>query len=162
MVLFLIKFKNIYLIISLIFIISCSGKQIVSGNLPDLERVSLLTIGKDTKKSVISLLGTPSFKGVLGDNSYYYIGTLSSKFAFLKQKTKKQYIIELTFNKKNQLSDVYFYDKSKSIDVAMSSSETSTYGIKKSFFKSLIDNFGVGAGGLRRGGPIVGSGKADD
>ena len=88
MVLFLIKFKNIYLIISLIFIISCSGKQIVSGNLPDLERVSLLTIGKDTKKSVISLLGSPSFKGTLGDDSYYYIGTLSSKLAFLKQKQK--------------------------------------------------------------------------
>ena len=52
---FLIKFKNIYLIISLIFIISCSGKQIVMNT---SRRVSLLTIGKDTKKSVISLLGT--------------------------------------------------------------------------------------------------------
>lgn len=156
------KFNNILLIISSIFIISCSGKQIVSGNLPDLERLSLLELGKDNKKSVIDLLGTPSFKGTLGDNSYYYIGTLSSKLAFLKQKTKKQFIIEVSFNHKDQLSDVYFYDKSKTIDVAMSSTETSTYGIKKSFFKSLIENFGVGAGGLRRGGPIIGSGKADD
>ena len=119
-------------------------------------------LGKDNKKSVVNLLGSPSFKGALGDNSYYYIGTLSSKLAFLKQKTKKQYIIEIAFNPKGQLSDVYFYDKSKTIDVAMSSTETATYGIKKSFFQSLIDNFGVGAGGLRRGGPIIGSGKADD
>ena len=44
----------------------------------------------------------------------------------------------------------------------MSSTETLTYGIKRSFFENLIDNFGVGAGGLRRGGPIIGSGKADD
>ena len=156
------KFNSILLIISLIFIISCSGKQIVSGNLPDLERLSLLQIGKDNKKTVLNLLGTPSFEGTLGDNSYYYIGTLSSKFAFLKQKTKKQYIIEVTFNPKGNLSDIYFYDKSKTIEVAMSSTETSTYGIKRSFFKSLIENFGVGAGGLRRGGPIIGSGKADD
>ena len=104
----------------------------------------------------------PSFEGALGDNSYYYIGTLSSKFSFLKQKTQKQYIIELQFDDVNQLSEVYFYDKSKTIDVSMSNSETNTYGVKKSFFKSLIDNFGVGAGGLRRGGPIIGSGKADD
>ena len=156
------KLSNIFLIILLIFIISCSGKQIVSGNLPDLERLSLLKLGKDNKKSVVNLLGSPSFKGTLGDNSYYYIGTLSSKLAFLKQKTKKQYIIEVAFNPKGQLSDVYFYDKSKTIDVAMSSTETSTYGIKRSFFQNLIDNFGVGAGGLRRGGPIIGSGKADD
>ena len=156
------KLSNIFLIISLIFIISCSGKQIVSGNLPDLERLSLLKLGKDNKKSVVNLLGNPSFKGALGDNSYYYIGTLSSKVAFLKQKTKKQYIIEVAFNPKGQLSDVYFYDKSKAINVAMSSTETLTYGIKRSFFENLIDNFGVGAGGLRRGGPIIGSGKADD
>ena len=44
----------------------------------------------------------------------------------------------------------------------MSDTETSTYGIKKSFLRGLIDNFGVGTGGLRRGGPIIGSGKADD
>ena len=156
------KFNNILLIISFIFIISCSGKQIVSGNLPDIDRLSLLKIGKDNKKTVLNLLGNPSFEGALGDNSYYYIGTLSSKFAFLKQKTKKQYIIEVNFNPKGDLSDVYFYDKSKAINVAMSSTETSTYGIKRSFFKNLIENFGVGAGGLRRGGPIIGSGKADD
>ena len=60
------------------------------------------------------------------------------------------------------VSDIFFYDKSKSIEVSMSDTETSTYGIKKSFLRGLIDNFGVGTGGLRRGGPIIGSGKADD
>ena len=85
---------------------------------------------------MVNLLGSPSFKGTLGDNSYYYIGTLSSKLAFLKQKTKKQYIIEVSFNPRGQLSDVYFYDKSKTIDLAMSSTETSTFGIKRSFFKA--------------------------
>ena len=84
------KLNNILLLFFLlIFITSCSGKQIISGNLPDLERLSLLKLGKDNKNSTKKLLGTPSFEGVLGDNSYYYIGTLSSKFSFLKQKTKK-------------------------------------------------------------------------
>ncbi len=157
------KAKNIFKIfLIVVFITSCAGKQIVSGNLPDLQRLSLLEIGKDNKESVSKILGTPSFEGTLGDNSYYYIGTLSSKFAFLKQKVDKQYIIELKFNNQSFLKDVYFYDKSKSIDVAMSDLETTTYGIKKSFFRNLIDNFGLGAGGLRRGGPIIGSGKADD
>ena len=59
------KLSNIFFIISLIFIISCSGKQIVNGNLPDLERLSLLKLGEDNKKSVVNLLGSPSFKGAL-------------------------------------------------------------------------------------------------
>ena len=83
------KLNSIIISLILILITSCSGKQIVSGNLPDIERLTLLELGKDNKESVKNLLGTPSFEGTLGDNSYYYVGTLSSKFAFLKKKNTK-------------------------------------------------------------------------
>ena len=43
-------------------------------------------IGKDNKLSVSQILGEPSFKGSLGDNSYYYMGTLKSKVAVLESK----------------------------------------------------------------------------
>ena len=93
------KLNSIIISLILILITSCSGKQIVSGNLPDIERLTLLELGKDNKESVKNLLGTPSFEGTLGDNSYYYVGTLSSKFAF-KKKTQKQYIINLHSTRK--------------------------------------------------------------
>ena len=47
-----------------------------------------------------------------------------------------------------------------STDVAMSSLETKTEGSKQSFFQQILGNFGVP--GMKRGGPILGSGKADD
>jgi outer membrane protein assembly factor BamE (lipoprotein component of BamABCDE complex) len=132
----------------------------MNGNLPDAETISILKIGKDDKNTINNLLGQPSFEGALGDNSYYYIGTLSSKFAFLRPKIEEQYILELSFDRKNTLKNIFFYDKSKSTEVAMSSLETKSIGVKQSILQQLLGNFGVP--GMKRGGPIIGSGKADD
>ena len=139
---------------------SCVSKKIINGNLPDSDVISLLKIGQDDKESVTQILGEPSFKGSLGDNAYYYIGSLKSKIAFLKSDVEEQYILELKFSKGNKLKNIYFYDKSLSTDVAMSSLETKTDGAKQSFFQQILGNFGVP--GMKRGGPILGSGKADD
>ena len=143
-----------------IILSSCISKKIINGNLPDADTISLLKIGQDDKNSVAQILGEPSFKGSLGDNAYYYVGSLKSKIAFLKSNIKEQYILELKFSKNNKLKNIYFYDKSLSTDVAMSSLESQTYGTKQSFFQQILGNFGVP--GMKRGGPILGSGKADD
>ena len=42
----------------------------------------------------------------------------------------------------------------------MSSLETKSIGVKQSILQQLLGNFGVP--GMKRGGPIIGSGKADD
>ena len=143
-----------------IILSSCVSKKIINGNLPDADTISLLKIGQDDKSSVTQILGEPSFKGSLGDNAYYYVGSLKSKIAFLKSNVEEQYILELKFSKNNKLKNIYFYDKSLSTDVAMSSLETKTAGTKQSFFQQILGNFGVP--GMKRGGPILGSGKADD
>ena len=143
-----------------IILSSCISKKILNGNLPDADTISLLKIGQDDKSSVTQILGEPSFKGSLGDNAYYYVGSLKSKVAFLKSNVEEQYILELKFSKSNKLKNIYFYDKSLSSDVAMSSLESKTDGKKQSFFQQILGNFGVP--GMKRGGPILGSGKADD
>ncbi len=152
--------KTFILTIIITLLSSCASKKIVNGNLPNSETISLLKIGKDDKSSVAQILGEPTFIGTLGDNSFYYVGTLRSKIAFLRSKIEEQYILELKFNKKNKLKNIFFYDKSQSTDVAMSPLETKSSGVKQGFFQQILGNFGVP--GMKRGGPILGSGKADD
>ena len=134
--------KLIYCFLILV-LTSCVSKKIINGNLPDADSLSILKIGKDDKRSVIQILGEPSFKGSLGDNAFYYIGTLKSKIAFMKSKVEEQYILELKFNKDNKLRNIFFYDKSLSTEVAMSSLETKTEGAKESLLQQLLGNFGV-------------------
>jgi len=150
-------------IISLILITllaSCVDQKSLHGNLPNADLVSILNIGKDNKKSISKILGEPTFKGVLGDNSYYYIGAVNSKTAFLKSKLKEQIVLELKFDKSNILRNIYIYDEKETMKVSMSSLETKTLGYRQSFLRQLLGNFGVA--GVRKGGPIIGTGRADN
>jgi outer membrane protein assembly factor BamE (lipoprotein component of BamABCDE complex) len=138
---------------------SCVSQKLVHGNLPDAQLVSLLKVGIDSKKSTTQILGEPTFRGVLGDNSFYYVGTVNSKLAFLDPKLDDQFILELNFDKNNKLKTLYLYDENETIDVSMSSLETKHSGKKLTFLQQIFGNIGVG--GMGRG-TIIGSGKADN
>ena len=138
---------------------SCISQKLVHGNLPEAELVSILKVGIDSKKTTTQILGEPTFKGVLGDNSFYYVGTVNSKLAFLDPKLDSQFVLELNFDKNNKLKKLYLYDEKESIDVSMSSLETIHSGKKLTFLQQIFGNIGVGSMGR---GTIIGSGKADN
>ena len=119
----------------------------------------MLKIGIDSKKSTTQILGEPTFTGVLGDNSYYYVGTVNSKLAFLDPKLDSQFILELNFDKNDKLKKLYLYDENESINVSMSSLETRHSGKKLTFLQQIFGNIGVVGAGR---GTIIGSGKADN
>ena len=138
---------------------SCISQKLIHGNLPEAELVSILKVGIDSKKTTTQILGEPTFKGVLGDNSFYYVGTVNSKLAFLDPKLDSQFVLELNFDKNNKLKKLYLYDEKESIDVSMSSLETIHSGKKLTFLQQIFGNIGVGSMGR---GTIIGSGKADN
>lgn len=155
--------KPIYNFLVLLLILfslnSCISQRLVHGNLPDAQLVSILKVGIDSKKTTSQILGEPSFKGVLGDNSFYYVGTVNSKLAFLDPKLNSQFILELNFDKNNKLKKLYLYDENESKDISMSNLETKHSGKKLTFLQQIFGNIGVG--GMGRG-TIIGSGKADN
>ena len=138
---------------------SCISQKLVHGNLPDAQLVSILKVGIDSKKSTTQILGEPTFRGVLGDNSFYYVGTVNSKLAFLDPKLDTRFILEINFDKNNKLKKLFLYDEDESIDVSMSSLETKHSGKKLTFLQQIFGNIGVGSVGR---GTIIGSGKADN
>ena len=155
--------KPIYNFLVLLLILfslnSCISQKLVHGNLPDAQLVSILKVGIDSKKTTTQILGEPSFRGVLGDNSFYYVGTVNSKLSFLNPKLDSQFVLELNFDKNNKLKKLYLYDEKETIDVSMSSLETKHSGKKLTFLQQILGNIGVG--GMGRG-TIIGSGKADN
>ena len=104
-------------------------------------------------------MGEPTFKGILGDNSFYYIGTVNKKIAFLKPKLNNQYVLELNFDSSDILNKIYLYDENQTINVAMSSWKQKSTGKKSTFYNnySIIWAFQE-----LEEGQIIGSGKADN
>ena len=156
------SFVTHFLLLSIILInfSSCINKKLVHGNLPEADLVSVIKIGKDSKKKIVKILGEPSFEGALGDNSFYYYGAVNKKLAFLKPELYDQIILELNFDARNTLDKVFIYDKDNTVNVTMSSKETRYYGYKDSVIRQILSNFGVP--GMKRGGPVIGSGRADN
>ena len=152
-------YNFLFTLLMLFSLNSCVTQKLVHGNLPDAQLVSILKVGIDSKKSTTQILGEPTFRGVLGDNSFYYVGTVNSKLAFLDPKLDDQFILELNFDKNNKLKTLYLYDENESIDVSMSSLETKHSGKKLTFLQQIFGNIGVGSVGR---GTIIGSGKADN
>ena len=152
-------YNFLFTLLMLFSLNSCVSQKLVHGNLPDAQLVSILKVGIDSKKSTTQILGEPTFRGVLGDNSFYYVGTVNSKLAFLDPKLDTQFILEINFDKNNKLKKLYLYDEDESIDISMSSLETKHSGKKLTFLQQIFGNIGVG--GMGRG-TIIGSGKADN
>ncbi len=152
-------YNFLFTLLMLFSLNSCVSQKLVHGNLPDAQLVSLLKVGIDSKKSTTQILGEPTFRGVLGDNSFYYVGTVNSKLAFLDPKLDTQFILEINFDKNNKLKKLFLYDEDESIDVSMSSLETKHSGKKLTFLQQIFGNIGVGSVGR---GTIIGSGKADN
>ena len=152
-------YNFLFTLLMLFSLNSCVSQKLVHGNLPDAQLVSILKVGIDSKKSTTQILGEPTFRGVLGDNSFYYVGTVNSKLAFLDPKLDTQFILEINFDNNNKLKKLYLYDENESIDVSMSSLETKHSGKKLTFLQQIFGNIGVG--GMGRG-TIIGSGKADN
>ena len=152
-------YNFLFTLLMLFSLNSCVSQKLVHGNLPDAQLVSILKVGIDSKKSITQILGEPTFRGVLGDNSFYYVGTVNSKLAFLDPKLDTQFILEINFDKNNKLKKLFLYDEDESINVSMSSLETKHSGKKLTFLQQIFGNIGVG--GMGRG-TIIGSGKADN
>ena len=135
-------------------------QKLIHGNLPSADLVSIIKLGKDNKESISKILGEPSFKGTLGDNSFYYLGRVNSQIAFLKPDLEQQIILELNFDKKNNLKKIFVYDEKQTINIAMSPKETQLTGYKQSLLRQILGNFGMP--GMKRGGPIIGTGRAEN
>ena len=138
---------------------SCVYKKVVNGQLPNVDLVKSLEVGKDKKKTVINILGSPSFIGEYNDNSIYYAKIDSKQIAFLKPDIVNQNILQIEFDNNNTLKNIYLFNKDDGEDVSMSDLETKTTGKKIGIIEQLLGNLGVP--GLGRG-PIIGSGRADD
>ena len=150
--------KIIFLFLFINIISSCINKKIINGQLPEKSLIKTLKVGKDKKDLVISILGSPTFRGQLNDNSIYYAEVISEQFAFLDPDIKNQNVIQLEFDKDNVLKNVYLFGVSDKNEIVMSQRKTETFGREITFLEQIISN--IGLPGLGRG-PIIGSGKAD-
>jgi outer membrane protein assembly factor BamE (lipoprotein component of BamABCDE complex) len=105
----------------------------------------LLEVGNN-KISVLNLMGSPSFKSQLEDDSWFYFQEQTESFLFFKPKVVKREILVIDFIGQN-ISEISRYNlENERKNFHFSKNFTEVVEHKTGFLKSLFSNIGrVGA-----------------
>ena len=115
--------------------------------------VSAVQPGLDNKKSVERTLGRPSFTSVYGEESWYYVTSLTTRKPFRSPKIKTPDVLAINFDKAGNVVAIERSGLDKVVKLDPDGDKTPTLGRDRSFFKDLFGNIGaVGAGGAGAGG----------
>jgi len=120
----------------------CSPIINTHGYLPVSADVAALSVGSDTKSSVLASLGEPTSKGVQGDNNWYYVSYTVSTFAFFAPKITERQILSVSFNGSGRVAAIIAYGLEDGIIVDINTRETVTGGRKLTFLQQMLGNVG--------------------
>lgn len=108
--------------------------------------ISKITIGTDTKETVMEKFGSPSTTALYPsqpgskDTKWYYITKRTSTSAFFKPKTLNQQTVAICFNDKNIVIDILKIEGETV--VSMNPNKTISTGYESNVMRDIFGNFG--------------------
>ena len=130
------------LILITIYISSCSSSYTQHGHLIDDKGYELIVQKGDTKKNVLSKLGSPSSKDPLNESTWLYITSTHEKKPFKASKKIEQKVLAVTFNDNNILVSKRIYTLKDGQTLTPLEEKTVTYGKTTNLFREIFGNLG--------------------
>ncbi len=103
---------------------------------------------KDTKRSVLEKLGSPSIKSAFSGKAgqpfedWYYIAKKAEREAFFAPEVKEQLIVKVRFNKSGRLVKIQKLNKVDAHDIQPCEDSTESKGYETSLLREVFGNFG--------------------
>ena len=105
-------------------------------------------VGQDTRASVLSRLGTPTSKSVIGNDTWFYLTQITSKTGFYQPRVNKRDVVAIAFEKGGeQVVAVNTYTLRDGRVIAYNGRETPTRGRELSVLEQLLGSISA-AGAL--------------
>ena len=121
---------------------ACSARIESHGNFPNHELIESIRIGKNSRPQVSAILGTPSAKATFDQEAWYYVGTRTSKFAFLKKEVLERKVLVIRFNKQGIVEQVERLTKKDGREIQIVGRKTPTQGKELNVIQQLLGNIG--------------------
>ena len=126
---------------------ACSARLDSHGNIPDQEIIDSIRIGKSNRAQVSGMLGTPSARATFDQEAWYYVGTRTSKVAFMKKEILERKVLVIRFNKQGIVQQVERLDKQDGRELKVVDRKTPTQGKELTILEQLLGNVGRFGGG---------------
>jgi len=128
------------------FLAACSPTLTNHGNIPDAEIVQSIRIGKSNRDQIQAMLGTPSAVATFDKEAWYYVGTRTSRIAFLEPDLLEREVLVIRFDKDGVVRQMERLDKQDGRDVQIVDRRTLTRGKELTVLEQLLGNVGKFAG----------------
>lgn len=126
----------------LIMLQSCSSKTIITGNLPDLDLLANIEVGRVSKNEVLELLGSPSTKATFNDNDWYYVSEKTSTRAFFNPEVINRKVLIIQFDKREIVKKITQLSLKDGEKIKMVDRITPTAGKEITILKQIFGNVG--------------------
>ncbi len=114
-----------------------------------LNNFDKLKVGRSTKDSVVSIVGSPSTVSAFSDNEWYYVTIKTKKVSFFKANVIGHMITKLQF-KGGLLVKMTSYDSDKKQPLEFNKQESPIQGHESGIVKDLFYNMGRFNKGLNK------------
>lgn len=132
---------------------ACAKDIDARGNLPTEDALAKLAPGEQTRQDVRNLLGTPSTTSVFDGETWYYISSQTTQYAFYPVEELERSVYKVNFDQRGILRDVVKLDLNDGREVQIVSRETPSKGRELSLIEQLIGNLGRFNSGKEAQGP---------
>ncbi|MBL28300.1 MAG: cell envelope protein SmpA [Rhodospirillaceae bacterium] len=132
---------------------ACQARVETHGFMPNPQLISQVEVGKQNKRQIGQLLGTPSTVATFDNDVWYYITQRTENYAFFQPEIVDQQVLAISFDDAGTVDNVHRYTLADGKIVDMVSRTTPTVGNELTFLEQLFGNVGrftdkgSGAGG---------------
>jgi outer membrane protein assembly factor BamE (lipoprotein component of BamABCDE complex) len=135
--------KVIVTTVLLVTLVSCTTRYRNHGYIPRQEELAKISVGKDTRDSVLEVIGPPAVLGVLGDTSFYYIESRFRHYAYRAPEEYEREVLVVSFSQSDRVANIERFGLADGQVVVLSRRVTETKGRTDSFLRQLLGNIGA-------------------
>lgn len=121
---------------------ACTSQYRNHGYVPTEEDLAEITVGVDTRDTVLETVGAPSAAGVLDNSGYYYVRSRVRHFGARKPEVIERRIVAITFDKRGVVRNVEEYALEDGQAVPISRRVTDNDLDSRGLLTQLIKNIG--------------------
>ncbi|BDI60279.1 outer membrane protein assembly factor BamE [Qipengyuania nanhaisediminis] len=127
---------------------ACSSIRESRGYVVDAALVSSVQPGIDNRRSVEGTLGRPTFQSQYGEDTWYYISSITGRRPFVRPRIRQHAVLAVKFDEAGNVASVERQGMEEVVFLQPEGDETPTLGRERTFLEDLFGNIGqVGAAG---------------
>ena len=132
----------------------CSSIRESRGFVNDPLLVRTVQPGIDNRRSVEGTLGRPTYESQYGENTWYYISSVTGRRPFVRPRIREHVVLMVKFDEAGNVASVENRGVEEVVFLQPDGDKTPTLGRERGFLEDLFGNIGqVGGVGAGPGGP---------